>query len=263
MNKDAMGIKAPIGFLDSGLGGLTVLKAASEILPEENFVYYADFKNSPYGGRPKDEVIDILGRAVSELMKKGIKALVFACNTATIASVEVFRKRLSIPVIGMEPALKPAVLAAPGGTVLVLATELTLKEEKFRKLYESYRDKANIILKSCPGLVELIDSGEPGEKVDMYLSGLLSDYKNVAIHAVVLGCTHYVLVKDAIARQLSPGAACMDGNLGVSRRLSGVLAKENLCNHDGLAGRVEYLSSDKSKLSFLENRYKQLGKGGE
>jgi glutamate racemase len=246
--------------LDSGLGGLTVLKAAARALPNEDFVYLADFKHSPYGGRSKSDMLHLLDGAVETLLGQGVKALVLASNTATSAGAEGLRSRLDLPVLGLEPALKPAVEAVPTGLILVLATELTLKEEKFRRLYESYQTRGHILLQSCPGLVELIDAGEAATPaLDKVLQGLLGGLDRAAVRAVVLGCTHYVLVREAIMKHFSPGVLCLDGNEGLVRQLSRVLAEKSLLAGGGRNGQVRLLSSDPGKLSFLEKQYRLLG----
>ncbi|NTV51973.1 MAG: glutamate racemase [Candidatus Firestonebacteria bacterium] len=248
--------RAPIGMLDSGLGGLTVLKTAVRLLPFEDFNYLADFKHSPFGGRSKTELLGLLDDAVEKLLAQGIKALVLASNTATSAAAEVLRARLPIPVLGLEPALKPAVLAVPEGVILVLATELTLREEKFNRLYESFRARGGIVLKSCPGLVELIDSGQAGTPaIDAYLRSLFADLEPSAVRAVVLGCTHYVFVREAIMRHFGPEVLCWDGNEGVVRQLTRVLEENNLLAGAGRGGEIRFFSSDPGKLQFLEKQY--------
>ncbi len=250
---------APVGMLDSGLGGLTVLKSTARLLPQENFIYYADFKHSPFGGRTKAELIGILEEVVSELLRRGVKALVFASNTATSAAIEFFRDKLDMPVIGLEPALKPAVQGTPRGKILVLATELTLREEKFRKLYESYQTQDGIILKSCPGLVEIIDAGlDDPQVMDTYLTRLFEEVDRAAIQTVVLGCTHYVIIKKAILKHFDPGVQGIDGNEGAARRLAAVLAQCQLLNTSGYNGQVELFSSNPEKTGLLQKQYRLL-----
>jgi glutamate racemase len=248
--------RAPIGMLDSGLGGLTVLKTAVRHLPHEDFIYLADFKHSPFGGRSKAELLQLLEGAVGQLLAQGVKALVLASNTATSAAAETLRARLAIPVLGLEPALKPAVESVPTGLILVLATELTLKEEKFNRLYESYRSRGGIVLKSCPGLVELIDSGQAGLPVlDGYLDKLFAGLERSQVSAVVLGCTHYVLIREQILRHFAPNVLCLDGNEGIVRQLAKVLHEKGLLAQDGNSGEVRLLSSDSEKLPLLERQF--------
>ena len=124
----------PIGFFDSGIGGLSVLYESLKILPNENYIYYSDGDNAPYGVRPKEEVRDLVLNAMRFIASKGVKAIVVACNTATSVAIEDIRRLYDFPVIGMEPAVKPAVMSGSRKRVLVFATELTLKEEKFKNL---------------------------------------------------------------------------------------------------------------------------------
>ncbi len=252
--------QTPIGMLDSGLGGLTVLRTAMNYLPNEQFIYLADFKHSPFGGRTKAELVNILSDVVETLLKRGVKALVFASNTATSAAIETFRASLSIPVVGLEPALKPAVQITPRGQVLVLATELTLREEKFQRLFESYKDQADIILKSCPGLVELIDAGlYNSEELDRYLGELFSGIPHQEIRTVVLGCTHYIIVKKQILKHLPAGVISVDGNEGVARQLEHVLARERLLNGNARVGnRVELCSTEREKIPLMNALLKTL-----
>jgi len=249
----------PIGMLDSGLGGLTVLRTVRDHLPHEDVIYYADMKHSPYGGRKKHELVVIIERAVDELLGQGIKALVLASNTGTSAGVERLRERLKIPVVGLEPALKPAIALANQGMILVLATQLTLREEKFNHLYEQYKNKAAIHLKSCPGLVELIDNGHSEEPaLDDYLATLFRDLPAGPIATVVLGCTHYVIVKDAILRHLPGVKNCLDGNDGVARQIHSVLSREHLLNTGTTQGKIQFMNSNPDKLAFLEQSFQKL-----
>jgi glutamate racemase len=249
----------PIGMLDSGLGGLTVLRRASSLLPYENFIFYGDLKHSPYGGRSKDELIGLIGEVVDILLTRGIKALVLASNTGTSAAALHLRENLTIPVIGTEPALKPAIQAKRPGKILVLATQLTLKEEKFHRLYQQYQDQASIILKSCPGLVELIDSGlTSGKQLDDYLTGLFQDVKHEPISTLVLGCTHYIIVQDQILKHFGNRPLCLDGNDGVARQIRNLLDQEGMLNTGPQPGMIQFLSSDPDRLQLLEKTYQEL-----
>ena len=141
----------PIAVFDSGLGGISVLRELVRLMPEEDYLYFGDSANAPYGTRPVERVRALTLETISRLYDRGIKAAVIACNTATSAAITQLRARFAdIPVIGMEPALKPAVLEHPGGCVLVLATPLTLREEKFSRLLEHYETMAEIVRLPCP-----------------------------------------------------------------------------------------------------------------
>ena len=164
----------PIGVFDSGLGGVSVLRQMRYLMPAEQFLYYGDCANAPYGTRTVEEVRDLTIKHVSRLLDQGCKAIVVACNTATSCAIKELREMYSdIPIVGIEPAIKPAVTEHPGGNILVMATPMTLKQQKFNKLMHKYEDQANIIPVPCPGLMEFIESGDfDGEEVYIYLHEL-------------------------------------------------------------------------------------------
>ena len=230
----------PVGVLDSGVGGVGVLREMARLLPGERFLYFGDQKNAPYGTRAESEIQYLALAAVDELRARGIKALVVACNTITSAAVEALRSRLTMPVVGMEPALKPASELRAQGKVLVLATPATLRQAKFLQLYEQYGQHALAL--PCPGLMEFAERGEfEGEGIDRFLKALLRPVQDEKVDAVVLGCTHYVFLKKAIAAVL-PGAQLIDGNLGTAKRLQYLLGEAGLLRQSG-AGGAEFLTS--------------------
>ena len=188
-----------IGIFDSGMGGISVLHAARRVLPHENFLYYGDNGNAPYGPRPVEEIRRLTGAAIDRLLERGVKAIVIACNTATSAYAEILRARLTMPVVGMEPALKPAQAARRGGEILVLATHATLTLPKFQRLMERYGDAAIPVVGE--GLVELVEAGLAGTPAaDAALERLLAPYRSRPIDCIVLGCTHYPFLSEAMHR---------------------------------------------------------------
>jgi glutamate racemase len=209
-------------------------------LPDERFLYYGDMAHAPYGTRSTQEVIACVRDVVGQLMKKDIKALVIACNTATGAAAATLRRELSIPVIGMEPALKPASKARKNGSVLVLATPLTLQQEKFENLMKQYGEGA--VKVPCPGLMEIVEADD-GEGALRYLQELFSRYPADRVDAVVLGCTHYVFLRPVLGRILPAATAVVDGNEGTARQLRRVLSERDLLNEMGDAGGCDFLSS--------------------
>ena len=220
----------PIGVFDSGVGGASVLKELIRILPCEDFLYLGDSKNAPYGTKNHEEILRHSLNCASYLVDKGIKALVVACNTATSVCIEDLRAKYGsvMPIVGIEPALKPAVEFHTGATVLVMATPLTLKENKFLKLCENYREKANIIPLPCPGLMELIESGHISDEVtEAFLRELFSQNNIPAPDSVVLGCTHYPFAADAI-RRIFPHTEIYDGGEGTARQLKRLLGEHDL-----------------------------------
>ncbi len=231
----------PVGFFDSGLGGVSVLGEAVRLLPCERFIYFGDTAHIPYGDKPPQQVLAYTHAAVDKLVALGCKAIVIACNTATSVAAGVLRQELSMPIIGMEPALKPAELLPGEGHVLVLATRVTLSLPKFHQLMRSYGQHAVPV--PCPGLMELVEAGVmDGPEVDALLQKLLRPYAGLRIKAVVLGCTHYPFLRRPIARYFGPGVALVDGNLGTVRQLQRRLTQEDLLS-PGPGGDVTFLSS--------------------
>ena len=223
----------PIGVFDSGIGGISTLREMLRELPEERFIYFGDTANAPYGTKSSQEVLACVRGVVDRLLKRDIKALVIACNTATGAAAAALRRELSIPVIGMEPALKPASEYRRDGMVLVLATPLTLKQEKFKNLMERYGEGA--VRVPCPGLMELVEADD-GPGALHYLQDLFTRYPPERVDAVVLGCTHYVFLRDMIRNLLPDRIAITDGNAGTARQLRRVLTREGLLNEAGPGG---------------------------
>ncbi|MFZ3172111.1 MAG: glutamate racemase [Carboxydocellales bacterium] len=248
----------PIGVFDSGVGGISVLAKLVNTLPNEKFIYFADSKYAPYGMRSVDEVQQLSLRAVDFLCDQGIKALVVACNTATSVAIKKLREKLNIPVIGMEPAVKPAVELGSEGKIVVMATPLTLSLQKFNILLHRFGDQAEIIPLPCPGLVELIESGHTsGKVITNYLSELFAEVKGDNLSSVVLGCTHYIFIRSEVARILRPGVEIIDGNCGTVKYLHRILAEQGLLRGnraEGSAGSVSdadirfYTSGEEGKV---------------
>ena len=236
----------PIGVFDSGLGGVSVLRHMSALLPKEDFIYFGDDKNAPYGTKSEEEILRLAIDDTSFLLQKNVKAIVIACNTATSAAANHLRETLSVPVIGMEPALKPASLNRKEGVIGVMATPATLKQKKFRLLYEKYGDHAMPI--PCPGLMEFAEKGIlSGEEIDVFLNKLLAPYRKYPLESVVLGCTHYVFLKAAISKAL-PGVILYDGNDGTARQLRRVLEEKNWLKETGEGSVSMYTSGDESHI---------------
>ena len=222
---------SPIGVFDSGVGGIGTLAALRRELPEEKFLFYGDTANAPYGTKSRDEVMGCINRIMEHLLAQDVKAVVIACNTATAVAAAELRARYDLPIIGIEPALKPASEVRKDGSILVLATPMTLKLEKFRALYARYGEGA--IPLPCPGLMELVER-EANDEARRYLLELLSPYDLTKVDAVVLGCTHYVFLRPLLKEILPAGVSVLDGNEGTARQLRRVLtAKELLSDGPG------------------------------
>jgi len=232
---------APIGIFDSGVGGISVLKCAKALLPNEDFIYYGDTAHAPYGTKPVDEVMEYVRNVVNELLQRGAKAIVIACNTATSVAAAQLRQELSLPIIGMEPALKPASQSKPNGLILTLATPVTLRLPKFQHLMELYGQHCTPV--PCPGLMDLVEAGYlQGPEVEALLTQLLSPFRDQKIDAVVLGCTHYVFLRETV-KKLLPETKVFDGNEGTVRQLRRRLEEENLLNKKNHQGQIKLLTS--------------------
>lgn len=230
----------PIGVFDSGVGGVSVLRELVRQLPRERFIYYGDNKNAPYGTRSEEEIRVLSLDVANWLLGRDIKAMLVACNTATSAAIQTLRERLSIPVVGMEPALKPAYELHADGKILVLATPATLRQAKFHRLYERYGEHA--VALPCPELVEFVESGRcEGDEIDAYLARRFADVQGEKLAAAVLGCTHFSFLKKALGRAL-PGVPLLDGNEGSARRLEYLLRENGTLREDG-EGSVEFFTS--------------------
>ena len=235
----------PIGVLDSGLGGISVLRELVKLMPGENFIYYGDSANAPYGTRIPEEVIDLTKKDVEFLLERGAKAIVVACNTATSVAIKELRAAYEevLPVIGIEPALKPAVKAKEHSKVVVMATPMTLSQTKFNSMMHIYEDDANIIKMPCPGLVEYIESGVlEGPVLDAYLEKQFAPYDKAEIDAVVLGCTHYPLIREVIQKHF-PGVSVYDGGFGTAKQTKRRREERGLLSDRKSGGKVEIFNS--------------------
>lgn len=224
----------PVGVFDSGVGGLSVLRHLRTSLPHESLIYCADSHHTPYGSKTPEQ-IRARSLALAEfLVSQGAKAIVVACNTATAAAVSVLRERFAIPIIGMEPAVKPAVAATRSGVVGVLATVGTLKSAQFAALLESYGKGVEVVTQACHGLVECVERGElesPAAQVLVreYVLPLLAQ----GADTLVLGCTHYPFLRRLIEHEAGAGTAIIDTGAAVARQLQRRLAEQGLLAQAG------------------------------
>lgn len=227
--------------LDSGVGGISVLKEAVRQLPHEHFIFYGDTKNAPYGTRTADEVYRLTDHVVQTLMRMGAKAVVIACNTATSAAAKRLRAQYELPIIGMEPALKPAQAYHTDGVILSIATPGTIAGEKYAQLAAQYGE--GVISLPCPGLMEFVERNEMDSlALHTYLRDLFLPFIGRKIEAVVLGCTHYCFLRSALKKQL-PGVPLLDGNEGTVHQLIRLLAEKDALAPADQQGQVELYSS--------------------
>ena len=218
-----------IAVLDSGLGGLSVLRHLRRRMPGERFVYYGDSAHAPYGTRSHAEVEALTMNAAAHLMSYGLKALVVACNTATAAAIIPLRAAYpNLIVVGVEPALKLAADRCPGGSIGVMATPVTLREEKFNRLLQRCASACQVYKIPAPQLVPLIEEGLVDTPImEQTLHQLLDPYMG-RINALVLGCTHFPFASHAMERMLGPKVAVLDGGDGTARETLHRLEKANL-----------------------------------
>jgi glutamate racemase len=234
---------APIGIFDSGIGGLSVAREIRRELPSEHLLYVADSRYLPYGDRPEAWV---RARSVSLgrwMQDRGAKVLVVACNTASGAALEALRAELAIPVIGMEPALKPAARGSAGRRVGVLATTRTIESARFQRLVERYGEGVEVVRRACPGLAELVEEGAASDpELDSRIAAYVAPLVEARVDTVVLGCTHYVFVRDAIQRALGPGVRLLDSGEAIARRTAQILDAAGARAPAG-AGSFRFLTS--------------------
>ncbi|MCB2361809.1 glutamate racemase [Clostridium estertheticum] len=249
----------PIGFFDSGVGGISVLKESLKVLPNEDFVYFGDSLNAPYGIKNVNEVRKLTFKAVDFLLEKDVKVVVIACNTATSAAIDALRRRYKdIPIIGIEPALKPAVEVSRGKSVIIMATPMTLTEKKFDNLMKLYNKEVDIIPLPCAGLVELIENGIiDGDEINEYLKGKLKEFSHLDVAAIVLGCTHYPFIKKELIKIVGEKTIIIDGSIGTVNQLKRQLTRNNLLNEKKTKGIVTIYSSSTND-NTIDLSYKLL-----
>lgn len=250
----------PIGFMDSGLGGLSVLREAIKLMPSEDFIYYGDSLHSPYGTKEQEEIRSLTFQVVEKLLEQGIKGLAVACNTATSAAVRQLRSTYpTLPIVGIEPAIKPAVLSGHGGRILVLATPMTIRQEKFQRLLNLYQDQAEIIPIPCEGLMEFVEQGNlDGKGLDIYFEDHLSPYLSENTETIVLGCTHYPFLKPHLKLFLGDRKLqIMDGSLGTSMELKRQLEKQGLLRQEDRKRNI-VIQNSSPKQEIMELSWKLL-----
>ena len=253
----------PIGVFDSGVGGISVLKEAKALMPNENFIYYGDNKNAPYGVKTEEEIQQLSLACGEYLLKKGVKAIVMACNTATSAAVRLMRSEYQIPVISIEPAVKPALETSYSGDIIVLATEGTISQPRYHELLKRLGAEDRVINVPCRGLVTLIEKGNlNGEEMKDYIRCIFAPFHSDQVDTVVLGCTHYSFIKenikDFLYKNLRGKRQVIDGNAGTVKQLRHVLEEKNLLSENKKKGKVRFYSSGGRKYTNLMKRLYRL-----
>lgn len=214
-----------IGIFDSGIGGLSVLHAAMHRYPGAEYIYYADREHVPYGSKSPEEVLSFVEEILYFLVAQGAEAVVIACNTATSVAVARMREKFTLPIIGMEPAVKKALDSYPSGRILAAATPITVQGEKMRRLLEKWDGEHRADLLALPELVRFAEQGEfTGDAVEAYLRESLRDFPLEQYCAFVLGCTHFNFFKDTLRGILPANVRLMDGVDGTVRHLAECVA---------------------------------------
>ena len=238
---------APIGVFDSGVGGISVLQHIHALLPHEQLLYVADSRYAPYGSKTPQEIQSRCFEIADFLITKGAKAIVVACNTATAAAIDMMREKYTLPIIGMEPAVKPAAEASKNGVIGVLATVGTLKSAQFAGLLESYGRNVKVVTQGCIGLVECIERGELRSDntlnlLEQYCQPLLDE----GADTIVLGCTHYPFVKPLIQQIVGQNVTLIDTGAAVAKHLQKRLAPLDLLTQQHQAGSVRFWTNSQA-----------------
>ncbi|RYQ41833.1 glutamate racemase [Bifidobacterium pseudolongum subsp. globosum] len=245
-----MSSSAPIGVFDSGLGGISVVRQIRAEMPHERILFFGDSAHAPYGTKTPQEVRALSRTIVEHLVEQGAKAIVTACNTATSAAVNELRDEYSLPIIGMEPALKVACDRGHGvpQRVVVAATPLTLREHKFAALMHRFESDNTIWPQPCPKLVEIVEHGQLGDHdlVMRTLHGYFDQYDLPTVDSVVLGCTHFVFYRDYFRELLPESTAIIDGNHGTVHHLDVILESLGALAPQTQDGSVTLTNSDPS-----------------
>lgn len=237
---------APVGVFDSGVGGLTVAREIMRQLPEENIVYFGDTARVPYGSKSKNNIIRFSRQIIRFLKNKDVKAVVIACNTASALALEAVQKEFDIPIIGViVPGARAAVRETRNGKIGVAGTEGTIRSETYNKVIKSLREDAIVIGQPCPLFVPLVEEGFAKhritkEVIDIYLS----DMRNTDIDTLILGCTHYPLLRSGVMKYFGAAVRIVNPAYETAIDLKNVLEENGIVNHSGKPATYEFYVSD-------------------
>lgn len=251
---------AKIGIFDSGAGGLSVFREIRKVLPAEQYIYYSDSANCPYGEKTVEFIIDRCRQITEFLLSKGAEIIVVACNTATAAAIKTLREEYPVRFIGMEPAIKPAAQITQSGTVGVLATTGTLRSEKYLRHKEKYASHIQIVEHVGDGFVELVENGiTSGPEVEAVVSRSLKPLLDAGADTIVLGCTHYPFLSDVIIGLAGPEIRLIDPAPAIAKRLIEVMDEEGITygQASGKTCNAELETSGNPEI--LRKLYERLG----
>mgnify|MGYP003625790592 CR=1 FL=1 len=235
---------APIGIFDSGIGGLSIAQCIEQQLPNENLLYVADTLHAPYGEKSAEFIQQRVNEIAQWFVERKAKAIVVACNTATVNAIDQLRKKISIPVIGVEPAIKPAANLSKNKKVAILVTKATAENQRFLALVAHYSNNSEVIIQPCPGLVELIEQDKKNAvECKLMLTSYLQPLIERGVDTIVLGCTHYPLVKAMINEICGNTVVIMETAKPVTEQLQRQLALHQLINTNTSLGATTFYSS--------------------
>lgn len=247
-----MPIQQPIGVFDSGLGGISVLREIHRLLPAEDLIYVADSGHAPYGGKEPDYIRHRSLRVADFLLGQGVKVLVVACNTATVHAVEFLRATLPIPVVGIEPAVKPAARLTRSGVIGVLATQQTVNSPRLRRLIHEHASGVEVITQACPGLVEHVEAGDfSSEDVLQLLKHYTLPLLDAGADTLVLGCTHYPFLSGAIHAVTHGRMTVLETSTPVTHQLMRILEKHELRRTSSAPGTIRFYSSRHDEQHYI------------
>ena len=249
----------PIGIFDSGVGGLTIYKEIHKILPNESIIYLADSKNAPYGERSKEEIIDISTKNTEFLLSKGCKIIVVACNTASTNAVQYLRENFSVPIIRVQPAIKPAALNSRTKVVGILATKGTLKSDLLLETSQRFAQGVEVVEQVGEGLVSLIENGQMhSSEMDALLERHIQPMLEKNIDYLVLGCTHYPFLTPQIKTLVGDKVSVLDSGEAIARQTKVILEEENLINKDHhKISRLFYTNKDTDVLQNILDEFNE------
>jgi glutamate racemase len=223
--------KQPIGIFDSGVGGLSIWKEITQLLPFEDTIYLADSINAPYGEKSEEEIVQLCLKNTNILLNKGCKLIVVACNTATTNGIKILRNTYNIPFIGIEPAIKPATLKTKTNTIGILATKGTLNSSLFAETSEKHKDGITVIETVGTGLVPLVeDNNLESKEMQLLLESYIQPMLENHIDCLVLGCTHYPFLIPQIKKITGKSVEIIDSGLAVAKQTKAILEEKNIIN---------------------------------
>jgi len=252
--------KQSIGVFDSGVGGISILKEITTLLPYENTIYLADSLNAPYGQKPKEKILEFSIKNTELLINKGCKIVVVACNTATTNAIAVLRQNYNIPFIGIEPAIKPAALQTKTNAIGILATKGTLSSELFHKTSQKFTEGIQVIERIGEGIVPLIEAGKiNSEEMTILLKKYLNPMLDANIDYLVLGCSHYPFLIPTIKEIIGSDITIIDSGEAVARQTKSILTKHRLLNSSTTTPQHQlYSNIDTSILELIFKNSQQL-----